>query len=177
MPSDFNFRNLTSDVRTHMLAEVDFDLSSGVLYPSDRFNDTGKAQYPTLIRSAVSSHDEAWLANSLQGMFNEQEFKAGKWKKVRWDAHILFAQSEFNRFYIRGICCFALANPTHGVRVYRARASENPRPESEAKIGRMMAPAVVLADLRSRIGTDVEFGMPEVFSGLSLELVPNANSV
>jgi hypothetical protein len=105
------------------------------------------------------------------------ELSAGKWKKVGSNAPTLFAQCEFNRFYCRGLCLYALGNPGNGVRIYRARESSSPRPESEAKLGRMLDANVVLNDLRNHLATDVEFGLPEINSGLSLELVPNANAV
>jgi hypothetical protein len=41
----------------------------------------------------------------------------------------------------------------------------------------MLVADAVLKDLRNRIGTDLEFGTPEINSGLSLELVPNAIAV
>jgi hypothetical protein len=90
---------------------------------------------------------------------------------------ILFAQCEFNRFYSRAVCSYVLANPDYGIRIYRARQSRIPRPESEAKLGRMLDATVVLKDLRDHLATDVEFGLPEINSGLSLELVSNANAV
>ena len=105
------------------------------------------------------------------------ELSAGKTKKVPNNAHTLFAQCEFNRFYCRGLCSYALGNPNNGIPIYRARQSSKPRLESEAKLGRMLDAAVVLKDLRNHLATDVEFGLPEINSGLSLELVPNANAV
>jgi hypothetical protein len=41
----------------------------------------------------------------------------------------------------------------------------------------MLNAAIVLKDLREHLATDVEFGLPEINSGLSLELVPNASSL
>lgn len=41
----------------------------------------------------------------------------------------------------------------------------------------MLDAAVVLKDLRDHLATDVEFGLPEINSGLSLELVPNADAL
>jgi len=142
-----------------------------------RFTEAGSLGYPPLLRSAAIDSDEAWLAERLIGSFNAMELSAGKTKKVPNNAHTLFAQCEFNRFYCRGLCSYALGNPNNGIRIYRARQSSKPRLESEAKLGRMLDAAVVLKDLRNHLATDVEFGLPEINSGLSLELVPNANAV
>lgn len=177
MPGDFDFRNLTAEVRQHMIAEIDNDIAEDVLVTSTRFTDEGVAGYPPLLRSAAREHEEAWLAQSILGLFIAEELSAGKLKAVPRNAHTLFAQCEFNRFYCRAICLYVLANPDHIIKVYRARQSKNPRPESEAKLGKILDAATVLKDLRNRLATDVEFGPNEINSGLSLELVRNADAV
>lgn len=111
-----------------------------MLVLSTRFTDDGKIGYPPLLQSAATNYNEAWLADRLIGSFNEMELSAGKWKKVGRNAHTLFAQCEFNRFYCRGLCAYVLSNPNNGIRIYRARESSNPRPESQAKLGRMLDP-------------------------------------
>ncbi len=177
MPGDFNFRNLTPALRAYMLREIDQDIADNVLYLSKRFSDAGRVGYPPLLRSATTDYNEPWLAERLVGSFNAMELSAGKPKPVAGNAHTLLAQCEFNRFYCRGICSYVIENPDNVVRIYRARESSKPRLQSEAKIGRTIVADLVLNDLRNRIGTDVEFGMPEINSGLSLELVPNANAL
>lgn len=177
MPGDFTFRNLTPEVRECMLREIDQDIADGVLYLSKRFTEAGNIGYPPLLRSAATDYNEAWLAERLIGSFNVEETSARKTIQVARTAHTLLAQCEFNRFYCRGICSYAIEYPDNIVRIYRARESSKPRAQSEAKIGRMLVADVVLKDLRNRIGTDLEFGTPEINSGLSLELVSNANAV
>jgi len=177
MPGDFDFRNLTPEMREFMLREIEQDIADDVLVLSKRFTGTGSIGYPGFLRSAASDHNEAWLAEHLIGSFNPTELSAGKAKAVPRNAHTLFAQCEFNRFYCRAVCSYVLSNPNDGIRIYRARESKIPRPESEAKLGRILDAATVLKDLRERLATDVEFGLPEINSGLSLELVPYANTV
>jgi hypothetical protein len=125
----------------------------------------------------VSEYNEGWLAERLIGSFNATELSAGKVRPVPRNAHTLVAQCEFNRFYCRAICLFALANPNYSIRVYRARQSKRPRPDSEAKLGKTLDATTVLKDLRDHLATDVEFGPNDINSGLSLELVLDANSV
>jgi len=177
MPGDFDFRNLTPETRELMLAEIDRDIADDVLVLSKRFTDAGSIGYPPLLRNAASDHNEAWLAEHLVGSFNATELSAGKPKAVPRNAHTLFAQCEFNRFYCRAICLYVLSKPSNGIRIYRARESKFPRPESETKLGRMLDAAIVLDDLREHLATDVEVGLPEINSGLSLELVWNASSL
>src|SRR6266571_4839490 len=136
MPGDFDFRNLTPEVRECMLREIDQDTAEGVLVLSKRFTEAGSLGYPPMLRSAASEHNEAWLAEHLIGLFIDMELAAGKWKKVARNAHTLFAQCEFNQFYCRAVCSYVSANLNNGIRIYRARQSKIPHPESEAKLGR-----------------------------------------
>ena len=62
MPGDFDFRNLTPEMRSCMLGEIDQDTADGVLVLSKRFTEAGGVGYPPLLRSAASEHSEAWLA-------------------------------------------------------------------------------------------------------------------
>jgi hypothetical protein len=164
MPGDFDFRNLTPEVRECMLREIDQDIADGVLVLSKRFTESGSVGYPPLLRSAAIDYNEAWLGEHLIGSFVAIELSAGKPKKVASNALTLLAQCEFNRFYCRGLCFYAIGNPHIGIRIYRARKSSKPRPQSEAKLGRMLVPKVVLKDLRDHLATDVEFGLPEINS-------------
>lgn len=80
------------------------------------------------------------------------------------------ADSEFNRFYIRGLALRAI-NSGETLTIYRARHSDNPRQESEAMIGKRIEAHKLLMDLRNNIGTDTAFGLPPgPNSGLSVKL-------
>ena len=172
----FNFKNLDEQTRKLMLDEINIDISSGQLYYSKRFNDTGIKLYPSLLQQAVESGDEEHLATSLkhnQSFKNEEErrTKTGvTFVKVPETAHQTFAESEFNRFYIRALCMRAITNGQQLI-VYRARHSDNPRAESEMMINRMVDPNRLLADLRNNIGVDTALGLPPgPNSGLTVKL-------
>jgi hypothetical protein len=172
--SDFVFRDLNNEIRVLMVAEIEMDIRDDVLVPSKLFNDHGHSKYPHLILRAAQAFDERWLAGNLVGAFHECH--PGTGRRVRSDQHVFFSQCEFNRFYVRAVCQFAIERPEFRARVYRARASENPRPESEALIGTFVVPEDVLRDLRTRLGTTPQFGVAQVSSGLSLELVEDGDS-
>ena len=169
MTGSFLFESLTNEVRDYMRQEVELDIQDSVLYESKNFSAVGKAGYSAVLLEAVQGHDNVWLAQQLLGGFRATD-DAGK--KVRHDAHSFFAGCEFNRFYVRGVCRFALAHTGFAVEIYRARQSSRPRPESEAKIGQQVDPQSVLNDLRQRIGTTPALGMPDINTGLSVRLVP-----
>ena len=173
MAGIFNFRNLDSTIRALMTAEVDLDTEASVLYLSSRFNAQGNAEYPRLLRQAIEDHDDVWLGEMLLRLpaFNEYEVVSGRQKAVPRNAHTVFSSCEFNRFYIRALCSLAVDKPNIRLIVYRARESSIPRPESEIKIGTEVDARALLEDLRQRTGTYTYFGLPEVNSGLSLEIV------
>lgn len=174
MPGHFDFHDLErATIRALMLEEAKLDIAESLLYYSERFNERGHTIYEKTLLEALGSHDEVWLERQLFSptCFNSTELRAGKVVKVPSNASTVFAQSEFNRFYVRGLCRFALNNPGTRLRVYRARQSSRARPESEAKIGTLLDPQTTLTDLRSRIGINPEFGLPEVMSGLSVEIL------
>lgn len=169
MVSAFEFLDLTSDVRRNMVDEASADIGEGVLYLSKFFNAEGGKRYPRVLMEALSEHHERWLAEQLVGCFMLER----NGRQVPRDAAVRFAGSEFNRFYIRGVCRAAVADGVSVV-VYRARPSANPRQRSEELIGARFDPADVLHDLRFRIGVEPRLGLPLVHSGLSVRLEESA---
>jgi hypothetical protein len=161
-----------------MIAELDRDLEADALYRGKRLTDAGWAAYPGLLRDALASGDDATFAKSLgvAGYWLDQEQSTsskGKvfFKKVPVNAHETLAEGEFNRFYLRGLCATAIAGNTPTIVVYRAKAVENPRLESEAQIGAVLDAHAVLADLREHTGVDTALGLPPgPNSGLSAHL-------
>lgn len=161
--------NLTDldGVRDEMLAEIDQDIAGGVLYRSKRFTDGGWAAYPELLKAAAISGDAstltAALAKAEYWRAQEQSTSSkGKvyFKKVPVNAHETFAESEFNRFYLRGLCRAAAGRGIPEIIVYRAKAVSVPRAESEALIGRSLDAPTLLADLRTHTGVDTALGLP-----------------
>jgi hypothetical protein len=76
---------------------------------------------------------------------------------------------EFNMFYCRGLCRRAIGENVPRLEVYRARASAQPRRDSEMKLGLLVEPEVILTDLRNSHGTEPTFGLPPgPNTGLSL---------
>ena len=47
MPGDFDFRNLTPEVRQYMLKEIDQDVADAVLVKSKRFTEARRHRIPT----------------------------------------------------------------------------------------------------------------------------------
>src|SRR5688572_20416490 len=128
----FNFHDLTVDVRELMIDEVKLDINKNSLYPSKRFNETGCRKYPDLLSNHVKNGNEISLLTDLQVNYCFKEKEERKTAKgismvnVPITAPQTFAEGEFNRFYLRGICLKAIKEGKV-IEIYRARFSENPR--------------------------------------------------
>lgn len=172
----FNFENLDEQTRELMASEIKSDIERDRLYFSKRFNGNGHRIYVELLLDAVNGGDEETLATSLKSnnCFADKEARNGKngitYAKVPETANQTLADSEFNRFYIRGLALRAISSG-QSLTIYRARQSDNPRQESEAMIGKQIDAHKLLTDLQDNIGTDTALGLPPgPNSGLSVKL-------
>jgi hypothetical protein len=169
----FNLDNLT---RMAMTAEIDADVLNRTLYFSPRLSSIGRRDYPRLLREAAIAHDDEWMAQQLcfgncLNRTEERKTPKGRYVTVRVPvtAAQTLAEGEFNRFYIRGLCVRALAAGVAQLIIYRAKAVEHPRPDSETKLGSAINAAVLLDDLRTHTGVDTVLGLPPgPNSGLSV---------
>jgi hypothetical protein len=133
-------------------------------YISPRLTPSGAAAWVPLLDSAIASHDDDWLAAEIQrrGMMSTQENYTTKTGKSAWrninipHSAQMLAEGEFNRFYLRGLCLRAQRAGIPHLVIYRGRASSRPRPESEAKIGTLIAVDTLLAALRRNDFVSIE---------------------
>src|ERR1043165_8797627 len=110
----FNFENLNPEIRSLMKSEIESDINEGKLYTSKRFNETGLNLYQNFLMDAVENGNEETLVQSLRvnNCFLEKEERNTKtgtiMAKVPENAPVIFAEGEFNRFYIRGLAVQAI---------------------------------------------------------------------
>ena len=159
-----HYRNLDPRTREFMSEELKSDVAGNRLYISERLNTEGEQTWPALLGYAITVHDDAWLAREIKhrGLLKSQP-------KLPMNAPYTLAEAEFNRFYIRGLCARAQKDGIAHVEVYRARPSDNPRPESELIIGKRLDPSALLHDLRAAADVDTALGIPPGSnSGLSV---------
>lgn len=174
-----NYRNLDDRTRALMLSEIQRDIDSGNLYLSDNLSQQGQLDYPDLLKAASQGGDDESLASGLLRCLNSHEkprqLKTGGFSKppvMRSNAHEMLAEGEFNRFYMRALSVRAIEDGLEEVVVYRAKAVENARSASEEMIGKHVAPAELLQDLRMHPGVDTALGLPPgPNSGLSVHLL------
>ena len=168
----FTFENLDAETRRYMLHEIEDAIRTSRLNFSKRFNDHGHAHYPRLLREAAAEGSEATLAAALTAhkSFITHERRGGEMRPVPANAAQVFAEREFNAFYMRGLCHRAIG-AGRPVQVYRAKATQSPRPESVALEGTLHEPKRLLLHLRHSIdGTLNILGLAGVSSGLSIRL-------
>lgn len=155
------FQELDATTRGLMLEELNFDLEEhGRLYPSKVLTEQGLADYPDLMRRAITDHDEAWLTDRL----NEQLRVAA----TPVDAGRRLARTEFNRYYIRAICRRAEQHRSTTVVPYRAHESQVKRLDSILLDDQPQSAPRILANLRGKaMQGDPESGLGRVNSGMS----------
>jgi len=179
------FPNLDGIVRELMLEEFRLDVSLHKLYRGKRLTEFGWGEWPAALEAALRSGNDVslsrWLARPGLLVTTEMATRNGQTfsRRVPDTAPITFAEGEFNRYYIRGVCRLALQLHAAGkgsddVVVYRARQSENPRPESVRLEGTRIKAIDLLRDLRENTAVDgvtTALGLPPgPNSGLSVRL-------
>jgi hypothetical protein len=169
--------NLDARTRKFMSQEIELDCKNSVLYKSPRLNANGENAWEPTLKEAARAHDDSWLGLELrkQGCLRSQEARIMRGRetfcRVPMNAHETLSEGEFNRFYCRGLCARAIEEGVPEVIAYRAKEVENPRPESEAVIGKTFDPKELLEDLRRSQGVEPALGIPRgPNSGISIKL-------
>jgi hypothetical protein len=170
--------NLIPEVRKFMLEEIDMAVGDGSIYVSSYLSEQGRNDWSKLLSGAAENGSDDSLADELRrnGRLNQtaqRKKPTGGYTTVRVPvtAAETMAEGEFNRFYVRGLCRYAITSGIPQLEVYRAKAVEVPRPGSEEKIGTFVDPATILEDLRKSPGVEPALGMPPgPNSGLTLKI-------
>lgn len=159
------YKNLDKRTRKFMLKKLEMDIVKGTLYISSRLNSKGQSIWAELLKEAIVDHNDDWLVTQLRGCIKsheERRSRSGKITvaKVPVTAPKTLAEGEFNRFYARGLCERAIAKGISEVIVYRGKQVQQPRPESQAMIGKRIDPTALLEDLRKSQGVEPALGIP-----------------
>ena len=161
------YENLDERTRQFMLSEVERDLSTGTLYMSPRLNENGLLQYSSLLKNAIQGHNDEWLALELRQQNLIKTYESRRKPRggfgtaeVPFNAPETLAEGEFNRFYMRGLCARAVEEGVAEVEIYRGKPVSQPRPESQAVIGKRISAKALLGDLRCSQGVEPALGLP-----------------
>jgi len=173
------FENLDDRTRKLMLDEMEYDIEHDQLHISPFLSGQGERDYANLLREALQSGNDETLAQSLRvhrrilKTLPRRNPKGGySIAATAENAAEVLAESEFNRYYIRGLARRAIEDGVQELVVYRAKSVRNPRPESEARVETAISPQELLDDLRSHPGDErPTLGVPSgPNSGLSVRL-------
>ena len=171
----FNFKNMSPQVRQSVAAEMSAAQQSGNFYMSTRFNQNGSNAAVSLLIQAAQGHDEHWLAYQIeaQGLMKEYEVRSRPLGGYT-TAHVpstaaeTYAEGQFNRFYMIGVCLEAIKLGKQ-VKVYRAKQVANSRGSSDNLIGNMMDPTILANELRI-MKSSLGHSLLRPNSGLSIEI-------
>lgn len=170
------FHHLDDETRALMVSEIDRDLAERGLYVSNYLNAHGVERWPHLLREAAAQGTDNTLSAALELnrcfkiQVERRKPKGGfTLVAVPVTAAITLAESQFNMYYMRALALRAI-NGGGGLLVYRAKAVDNPRPESQNMIGKVLDPEIVLRVLRETKGVEPSIGIPMPNSGLCVRL-------
>ncbi len=159
-----------------MLEEIAMDVAAGTIYISNYLAEAGATNWPGYLRLAAESGTDSTLENTLR---NNHSFKQQVERKkpkggysivaVPVTAAQTLAESQFNMYYMRALARRAIEDGQN-LTVYRAKAVENPRAESERMIGTRLNPSEVLTVLRATRGVEPSINIPMPNSGLTARL-------
>ena len=173
------FENLDERTRQLMLDEVEYDIDHNQLHISPFLSGQGQWDYAELLRKAIQKGDDETLSQDLRARLRIVRALPRRKPKGGYviaatveNAAEVLAESEFNRYYIRGLARRAIEDDISTLVVYRAKPARNPRPESEARIEKALSPRALLEDLRTHPGDELPvLGVPSgPNSGLSVRL-------
>ncbi|ACH64180.1 hypothetical protein VFMJ11_A0658 [Aliivibrio fischeri MJ11] len=172
------YENLDATTRDYMRSEINLDFENAQVYYSKYLKNGLQDLWDDLILSAANEHDDSWLENQIKtknmlvDSYQKRKPSGGfTVAKVPYTAPQTLAEGEFNRLYCRGLCSRAIEEGKK-VQVYRGKSVTNARSASQAMIGQIMDPKLLLEDLRVNIGVDPAFKLPSgPNSGLTIKLV------
>ena len=172
------YANLDNRTRELMLEEVEYDIARNQLHISPFLSGQGQHDYANLLQDAIQHGNDESLAESLRSHRRLERALPRRQPKGGFsiaaapsNAADILAESEFNRFYIRGLARRAIEEGISEVVIYRAKPVQSPRPESEALIESTLSPEELLEDLRSHPDESPALGVPSgPNSGLSVRL-------
>ena len=171
--------NLDDRTRQLMLDELEYDIAHNQLHISPFLSGQGQRDYLELIREAIRSGTDQTLAENLRLHRRINRTQPRRQPKGGYsiastpeNAAEVLAESEFNRYYIRGLARRAIEDGIPELVIYRAKPAKNPRPESVARVETSISPQDLLDDLRAHPGDEPPaLGVPSgPNSGLSVRL-------
>jgi hypothetical protein len=142
-------KNLDETTRRYMGLEIKMDAANGLVYRSKYLTEKGLQEWEDLLLEAALHHDSGWLAEQLRDEAlavpeRQRSDRHGQSRSVRRLPENL-ADSEFNRYYMRGLSLRAIEENIPFLITYRAKEVSQP----VSGVGVEVDPHLLLDDLRS----------------------------
>lgn len=170
--------NLDATTREFMLKEVNFDIQTDKVFISDKLNQTGREKYTELLISSITNGNDVTFSKSLQYGCLDKIYQyintKGTLKTITMPANTAesIAESEFNRYYIRGLCRRTINDGKMSVQIYRASLTKHTKQKAEEKVGQVANAATLLFDLRRNLNLTCYLGIAfDSNTGLSVRLI------
>lgn len=171
------FYHLNPKVRELMAVELAKDLSEDKFIFSAYVDAKKEGEWISLLKKTFLYHDPSWLSQELKKRDvlkrrSLKNLKEGKFTLalVPRSAEETLAQDEFNLYYIKALCVYALSQGIEELEIYSARRIQNHRPKSESLKGKKVSAEDVLRDLRSSLRGESALGLGLYGSSLSLKI-------
>ncbi len=147
----FNFVDLDNITRKYMLDELEVDIKNDAVFISCWLKEDSATKYIEILKSAITSYDESWLASEIlkHNLLKESVDLNNKDITIPINANTILAEEEFNKYYMRGVCLRAVKDGTKSVIVYRGQRVTIPSPESQQKLGQELEAETLLDSLRN----------------------------
>src|ERR1044071_3507712 len=133
--------NLDDRTRQLMLDELEYDVAHNQLHISPFLSGQGQRDYAHLLREAIQSGTDETVAQNLKTHRRINRTQPRRQPKGGYsiaatpeNAAEILAESEFNRYYIRGVARRAIEDRIPELVIYRAKPAKNPRPRSEGVV-------------------------------------------
>jgi hypothetical protein len=171
------YENLDVETRRLMVEEINLDANGDGLYVSSYLNDAGAASWVDLTLEAAASGTDDSLASTLSQRkllktHTERRKPKGGYTTVAvpYTAAQTLSEAQFNMYYMRALARRVIEGGGNLLVVYRAKAVENPRLESQRMVGQTIDSHLVLSELRRTKGVNPDINIPLPNSGLTLRL-------
>lgn len=176
----FDYEPIPAELRALMLDELQHDAEHNSLYINPLLKPDSAAAYLPLLLAALENGTPESFAAALAAadLLLAEHSYLRQCREVTAKLPANYAQTlasgEFNRYYMRAVCCSALQQAAPAVETYRAKAVSTPRHTADERIGRRIDPQTLLADLRqSNFEQPSQYGLGAPNSGLSIRVPHN----
>lgn len=172
------YEKLDTTVRRYMDEEFRNDEQRNRLYFSPRVNEESRETYSQILERALAYGDD----NSLAVELKEKSVMKQKERRMNPLGGILevnmpinapneLAEGEFQRYYLRALCVKAINEGINRLKIVSEKPIETLPDDQKAKVGKIINPKDLLADLRENSYVNSRFGIPDPKAGLTVEFL------